>query len=144
MEKMIDIIFNTKLLFINLAYVGMSLLLFALQATLNYTAALPHPTLAALGLTMACVGGVVSWFWERRKNPRASLRTNIVFALGIGLLFGLFSYDYLVAQNNKVNLWLACLVAAGFSNQMCWGFVAIISKRKISEIFNVEEENKKK
>lgn len=140
MNEMIDSMLNAKILTINILYGFFAVFLLMLQQTLDYTAALPHPTLAGIGLIASAVGGTVSWLWERRKNPRASLRTNIAFAMGIGILVGLVSYDYLITSKSLVNLWLGCLIMAGFSNQLCWGLVALITRKKITEIFKLQEE----
>jgi len=140
MARMIHLALNAKLALINLAYAGLIFAFMLAEQALDYTAKLPHPTLAGVGLIVAGIGGVMSWLWERRKNKNASLRTNISFACGIGILVGLLSYDYLVTKNDAVNLWLGCLIAAGFANQVCWGLVAIVVRKKVSDVFHLEQD----
>jgi hypothetical protein len=129
---------NIKLMLLSSFYLlaASSLLLF--QAANDWASQMPDTTLAGIGLLMSAFGGLMSWLWEKKKNENASLRTNITFALGIGVMVGLLTYNSLCVQRQMVAVWLAVLMASGFSNQMLWGMVVIKTKKGFSKIFEVE------
>ncbi|MCD9188255.1 MAG: hypothetical protein LUM44_17700 [Pyrinomonadaceae bacterium] len=138
--KMIHSLLNAKLFFFSSVYAGFCAFAFILQPVLNYTALLPHPTLAGLCMLMSAIGGILSYLWERKTNPRASLRTNIAFAWGLGIMVGLLTYDYFVVQRQMVNYWLGSFILMGFANQVIWGLLAVFVKKEGSRYLNIKED----
>jgi hypothetical protein len=132
-------ILNFKFFLFSIIYASFGAIALAVQSTSDYMAALPNTTLAGIGLALAMAGGVLSYFWEKSKRKNASLRTNIVFALGAGVVIGLISYDRLVVQYGMVNFWLALLIASGFSNQMCLGVMSLVLRRRLADFWRIKD-----
>lgn len=87
------------------------------QETTNYLAMLPDTTLAGIGLLVAGFGGGISYLSENKRTGKASLRTNVAFAIFVGLVVGLLTYNSLVVERHLVTFWMALLLVSGFANQ---------------------------
>lgn len=127
---------NLKLMLFTASYGALMFSVLLFQVANDWASQMPDTTLAGIGLLMSMFGGVMSFLWEKKKNEQASLRTNITFALGIGIMVGLLTYNSLCVQRQMVAVWLAVLMASGFSNQMLWGLVVVKTKKSFSRIFD--------
>lgn len=122
-----------------IAYGGFAFAVLLFQETTNYLAMLPDTTLAGLGLAFTAVGGIVSYFWENKRTGKASLRTNIAFAIFVGLVVGLLTYNSLVVERHLVTLWMALLLISGFANQGCLILIQKAFHKKAMDILHITD-----
>lgn len=100
---------------------------------------LPDTTLAGIGLLMAGIGGVASYYSELKKNKKASLRSNLGFAIMVALVFGLLSYKYLVITCQVPAVWFAILLISGFANQVLLKVIEVSAQRNAEKILHITE-----
>jgi hypothetical protein len=112
---------------------------FTLFLQVNYLDQLPDTTLAGLALLLAGFGGVLSYYSEKRENAEAKLRANISFAIGIGMIVGLLSYQKLVVESQSAAWWLALILGCGYANQGLFKVLRIGSRKKAMELLHITE-----
>mgnify|MGYP007071005266 CR=1 FL=1 len=104
-------------------------------------ASFDEKTIMILASILATIGGMGFYLWEYSRNPKhfdwKMLVINGLVGFIVGLITGLFTYEYLV-KNYGVYVWLGTSFAAGFIKDV----VILVARRlayKKSEVFTDEE-----